>query len=75
MQALRRARAKWGAMKRHLWHRWSRWASDFHEAPDGEMRVVEYRSRHCRRRHCDWIEEDRPRCVSLSPVVVLGLIR
>lgn len=54
-----------------IFHRWSRWATDFEEAPDGEMAVYEWRTRHCKRKRCDMIEEV-PRCVSWSPGLVRG---
>jgi hypothetical protein len=56
-----------------IFHRWTKWESDLEECPDGEVAVYEHRSRRCKRRRCDMIEEDRPRCVSLSPAVVRGL--
>lgn len=55
-------------------HRWSEWAIDYEEAPEGEMSTFEFRSRHCTRRGCDMTEEVA-RCVSLSPEVVRGLTR
>jgi hypothetical protein len=50
-------------------HRWSEWASEWEECPDGWMGVYEIRTRKCKRGHCDVLEED-PRLVSASPVVL-----
>jgi hypothetical protein len=58
-----------------FWHRWGRWEVEFEECPDGEMGVYAFRTRRCRRKGCNMIEEEWPRCVSLSPEVVRGLIR
>lgn len=55
------------------WHRWTRWAVEFEECPDGEMGVFEFQSRRCKRPRCGMIEEDI-RCVSSSPEVARGLI-
>lgn len=55
-------------------HWWGKWETTFEEAPDGAMTVREWRTRYCRRKRCDMIEEV-PRCVSLSREVVSGRIR
>lgn len=51
-------------------HRWTRWAIEFEECPDGEMGVWQFRQRRCKRSGCNMIEEEGGRCVSLSPAVL-----
>lgn len=46
-------------------HRWSEWASEFEERPDGWPGVYEIRTRECVREGCGMFEEVT-RCVSSS---------
>lgn len=61
--------ADWGHLRRH---RWTRWTVKFDECPDGEVGTFEFRSRRCRRKGCDMVEEVC-QCVSSSPEVARGL--
>lgn len=55
-----------------IFHRWSAWEFEFDECPDGVTGTFEFRSRRCKRKRCDMIEEVSE-CVSLSRVVARGL--
>jgi len=58
-----------------FFHRWTRWTVEFEECPDGWMGVWEYRSRECKRKRCDMVEEVAKGCVSSSAVAGHGQIR
>jgi hypothetical protein len=57
-----------------IFHRWSKWTTEYEELPGGWMGVYRVRTRECRRKRCDYFEEVI-RCVSSSPEVVRGPTR
>ncbi|MFF6988338.1 hypothetical protein [Streptomyces sp. NPDC010273] len=54
-------------------HRWTRWAIEYEEMPDGEAGVWAFHTRRCKRAGCRMVEEVSV-CASSSPEVLLGLI-